>query len=218
MPGLICLQGGGEFSAGCYEMDAELLARVPGPVAVIALASPPGEGYARANAHGVSHFRRLGAEAFAVPDPREEEIGDTLRGVGLVVLPGGSPKALLEGLDTTGLAERLRAHVEAGGGVMGASAGAMALGSWVVLPDARFRLVPGLGLAQDVVVVPHWNGPRANWLKAINARVDNGLVLGIPEESGILLENGELTAVGKRATHLVREELDVGVGHTIRMP
>jgi peptidase E len=218
MPGLICLQGGGEFSSGCSEMDTQLLVRAPGPVAVIALASPPGEAYRRTNAHGVSHFRRLGAEVFAVPDPREEELGDTLRDVGLVVLPGGSPSLLLEGFDRTVLGERLREHVAAGGAVMGASAGAMVLGAWVVLPDSGFRVAPGLGLVEHVVAVPHWSGPRADWLRAVDGAVEDAFVLGLPEESGILVENGQLTAVGRLPTYVVREGVEVGVGHTIPLP
>lgn len=218
MPGIVCLQGGGEFSSGCHDMDAELLTRAPGPVAVIALASPQGEAYRRTNAFGVSHFRRLGAEAFAIPDPREVDLGQSLEGVALVVLPGGSPVELLQGLERTGLDEVLVAYVGAGGSVMGASAGAMVLGSWTVLPDDGFRVVPGLGLAPGVVVVPHWDGLRADWLKTIDAEVDNALVLGIPEESGILLEDGQLTALGQRPTHAVREGVEVGVGHTIRLP
>jgi hypothetical protein len=218
MPGIVCLQGGGELSPGCREMDLALLARVPGPVAVLALASPQGEAYRRTCSHGVSWFRRLGAEAFAVPDPREEPLGATLEGVELVVLPGGSPATLMTGLVETGVGQALVDHVTAGGAVMGASAGAMALGAWTVLPDDGFRVVPGLGLAPGVVVVPHWDGPRARWLKTIDREVDNGLVIGIPEESGILLEKGRLTGLGKRPSRLVREDREVGVGRTIRRP
>jgi hypothetical protein len=218
MTGIVCLQGGGELSPGCREMDLALLDRAPGPVAVVALASPQGEAYRRTCSHGVSWFRRLGAEAFAVPDPREEPLGVTLQGVGLVVLPGGSPRTLMAGLEETGFGAALVGHAKAGGAVMGASAGAMALGEWTLLPDDGFRVVPGLGLAPRVVVVPHWDGPRADWLKTLDREVDNGLVIGIPEESGILLEKGRLTGLGKRPSRLVREDREVGVGRTMRRP
>jgi cyanophycinase-like exopeptidase len=218
MPGIVCLQGGGEFSPGCREMDLDLLARAPGPVVVVALASAQGEAYRRTCSHGVSWFRRLGAEAFAVPDPREEPVGRSFDGVALVVLPGGSPSTLVAGLEESGVGPLLREHVAAGGAVMGASAGAMALGEWVVLPDDGFRVVPGLGLAPRVAVVPHWDGPRAKWLKTLDREVDKGLILGIPEESGILLENGRLTGLGKRSSYAVREGREVGVGRTIRRP
>lgn len=219
MAGLVCLQGGGEFSPACRDMDATLLGRAPGPVAVLALASRPGAEHDRAAAHGVSHFRRLGAEAFAVPDPRqpgarEGDAARALEAAGLVVLPGGSPSRLREALLATGLDEVLRGHVAAGGAVMGASAGAMVLGSWTVLPEEGPSLAPGLGLAKGVVVVPHWHGARDDWLAVIG----EGLVLGLPEESGVLIEHGQMTAVGVRDVRMIREEADLGVGHTQPAP
>ena len=217
MSGVVCLQGGGELSPGCRDMDLALLGRAPGPVAVVALASPQGEAYRRTCSHGVSWFRRLGAEAFAVPDPREEPDA-ALDGIGLLVLPGGSPRTLMRALEETGFGERVVEHAAAGGAVMGASAGAMALGEWTVLPDEGFRVVPGLGLAPGIAVVPHWDGPRADWLKTLDREVDKGRVIGIPEESGILLAERRLTGLGQRPSRLVREDREVGVGRTIRHP
>lgn len=215
MPGIVCLQGGGELTPACAEMDAALLERVRGPVAVVSLASPPGTAYARTNAQGVSHFRRLGAEALDVPDPRVVPLGPILQGVGLVVLPGGSPARLAAALRETGLGEAVARHVAGGGAVMGASAGAMLLGSWAVLPDDGFRVVPGLGLAEGVAVVPHWDGPRPDWLEALGREAPEAQVLGIPERSGVVLDAGRLTALGSSPTQLVREGREVGVGRTI---
>lgn len=216
MTGLVCLQGGGEFSAACQGMDAELLGRAPGTVAVLALAAPPGPEHDRAATNGVNHFRRLGAEAFVVPDPRQPgaraaDAAEALEGAGLVVLPGGSPSRLLRGLVETGLDEVLRAHLRAGRAVMGASAGAMVLGSWTVLPEEGPALAAGLGLADGIVVVPHWRGARDDWLAVIG----EGLVLGLPEESGVLVEEGRITAVGARDVRLIRESADLSVGNTL---
>jgi cyanophycinase-like exopeptidase len=199
-------------------MDGELLGLVSGPVAVLALACAPGLEYERATSHGVAHFRRLGAEAYGLPDPREGMASDLFRGDGLVVLPGGSPARLLTGLRETGLDEQLRGYVAEGGAVMGASAGAMVLGSWTVLPEGRKpKLDVGLGLVADAVVVPHWSGAREDWLVVIDAGVEEGLVLGIPEESGVLLRDGAMTALGRHATQVIRSDVEVSVGHTIRL-
>jgi cyanophycinase-like exopeptidase len=218
MPGPVCLQGGGELSPACREMDAQLLARAPGVVAVLPLASAPGAEYDRATAQGVSHFRRLGAEAVAVPDPREDGGAAGLRAllddVGLVVLPGGSPSRLLQALRDTGADALLHAHVEGGGGVLGASAGAMVLGASTVLPEEGPSLAPGIGLVPGVVVVPHWQGARDDWL----AVIQEGLVLGIPEESGVIVQNGQITAVGLRDVRMITEAADLSVGHTHPAP
>ncbi|MCW2606485.1 MAG: hypothetical protein JWO60_1178, partial [Frankiales bacterium] len=98
MTGLLCLQGGGEFSAGCRDMDALLLARAAGPVVVTALAGEVGREHDTANANGVRHFRALGADVEAAPDVRVDPAGAlaALRRARLLVLPGGSPSRLLE--------------------------------------------------------------------------------------------------------------------------
>jgi len=210
--GFVCLQGGGEFSRGCREMDAYLLARAPGPVAVVALASAPGREYSRAQANGARHFRALGAEVLDVPDPRGHPVD--LTPVGLVVLPGGSPSRLRAGLAATGVGAALRRHVAGGGAVMGASAGAMLLGAWTVLPEEGPRLDTGLGLVPGVVVVPHWTGERDSWLEVITT----GTVLGLREESGALVENGVLTAMGQAGVRIVRQGIEVGVGSTYALP
>lgn len=96
MTGTVCLQGGGEFSSACREMDAELLAAAGGPVVVTALAGAPGADYRTASANGVRHFTSLagpGVTVLAAPDVRDDPAAalDCLRTARLLVLPGGSP-------------------------------------------------------------------------------------------------------------------------------
>ncbi len=227
MTGLVCLQGGGEFSAGCRGMDKAVLARVEGPVVVTALASEQGGQYQAAAGHGVAHLRALGADAVAAPDVREHpaEALAVLRTARLVVLPGGSPSRLLTALLSTPVGELLAALVADGGGLLGASAGAMVLGSWTVLPDrpgpGGLAVVEGLGIVPGVLVVPHWSGgsSRADWLRAVRDGTPAGLtVLGLPEESGVLVEDGELTALGQTPTTLVHQERELPLGQTWRLP
>lgn len=217
MPGVVCLQGGGELTPGCREMDAEVLQRVPGPVAVVPLASGRGADYRRTHAHGAAYFRALGAEVLEVPDPREHGLPPVLSQARVLVLPGGSPSRLRRGLAETGLEGVLRRLLDDGGAVVGASAGAMLLGSWTVLPEEGLRVEPATGVVPGVVVVPHWRGARADWLAAIDAVVEDGIVLGIPEQSGLLLQDGEGAAVGRAAVRFVRERRDLGRGSRIPM-
>lgn len=216
----VCLQGGAEFGPACRDMDADLVRRADGPVVVTALAGAPGREYATANANGVRHFTSLGAdEVYAAPDARTDPSGarDVLLRARLLVLPGGSPSRLLEALRATGLDDLLRDLLDDGGVVSGSSAGAMVLGGWTVLPDRGGSAGPavarGLGIVPDVLVVPHWSGPRGTWLRAVEQAVPADVaVLGIPEQSGVLVEGTSVTAVGSTATTLVREDRDLPLG------
>ena len=98
MSGVICLQGGHEFTAGCREMDTAVLVLAgPGMVAVLAGAARPGSDYAGASSRATRHYAALGADVITVPDPREGAGAalDVLTDeVALLILPGGSPASL----------------------------------------------------------------------------------------------------------------------------
>jgi cyanophycinase-like exopeptidase len=229
--GTVCLQGGGEFSVACRGMDADLLHRAGGRVVVTALAGQPGRDYDTATANGVRHFKALGAgDVIGAPDARHDPVAAAaaIRGARLLVLPGGSPSRLLAALRVTPVGGLVAALLEDDGVVMGASAGAMVLCPWTVLPDKRsggqLAVEPGLALVGEVLVVPHWSGgsSRADWLRAIEAVVPaSTCVLGIPEASGVLVEGDggkALTAVGTSPTHLLHEGRDLAPGDAWRLP
>jgi len=221
---VICLQGGAEFGELCREMDADLLRRADGgPVVVTALAGAPGREYRTAGENGVRHFRSLGCQDVSVaPDVREDEAGAlaALRRARLLALPGGSPSRLLSVLQESPVGGLVRSLLAAGGVVSGSSAGAMVLCDWTVLPDRAgprgTAVERGLGLVPDLLVVPHWSGgsSRGDWLRAVEDTVPSGVrVLGLPEQSGVLVDEGVITAVGASATTVVSDggrELPVG--------
>lgn len=220
MPALVCLQGGNEFSARCREMDSRLVDGLDGPVVVTALAGELGSDYRRATDNGVRHFQGLTErDVIAAPDVRTDPAAalDALRSARLIVLPGGSPGRLLAALTSTPVGGVLEQLITDGGRVMGSSAGAMVLGPWTVLPGLHPGVAPGLGLT-PFVVVPHWTGSRAPWVRAIDKAVPAEVsVLGIPEESGVVLEAGVLTAVGQSATRLVRQQRDLPVAESLEL-
>jgi cyanophycinase-like exopeptidase len=219
---VICLQGGAEFGPECRAMDADLLRRAGGgPAVVVPLAGAPGREHDTAGASGVRHLRALGGTATVAPDARHDPAGAlaAVRSARLVFLPGGSPRRLLEALRSTGLADVLPGLVEDGVVLVGASAGAMVLCGWTVLPDRRgphgVAVEPALGLVPDALVLPHWSGgsSRGDWLRAVEATVPEGLrLLGVPEQSGVLVTADGLVAVGRSGTELVGtgEVLPVG--------
>ena len=197
--GAICLQGGRELTPPCDEMDRSVLERSNGTVVVLAGAARPGSDYAGASARTVSHYDRLGVAVEVVPDPRNDHAGALAalsNGIGLVVLPGGSPGGLLDVLTTRSadgptIGERLLALWSAGTAISGASAGAMVLCERTATPDRSGGLAPGLDLVPGVAI-PHWSpGSERRW------SLPEAMLWGLPECGGVLIENESMIGVGQ---------------------
>lgn len=226
----VCLQGGAEFGSRCRGMDTRALqAAGGGRVVVAALAGATGHEYDTATANGVRYYRGLGAgDVVGAPDARLDEAGAyaACRSARLLVLPGGSPARLLESLTTTPVGDAVREVLERGGVVSGASAGAMVLCRWTVLPEGGApRVVPGLGIVPWAVVVPHWRG-GSRWVDAITAAVESEApddagpdaagplaLLGLPEQSGLLVQGTSYEGLGASATHVV--DLTTGAAYDV---
>lgn len=204
--GVVCLQGGNELTPPCRQMDSDLLARAPrGPVVVLPLASTRGSDYSRTADNAARYLTELGA-AVAVPDdPRRDAAqAHALVGqAGMIVLTGGSPRRLRDGLLDTGLDAAIDAASRRGALVMGASAGAMVVCTTTLLPQWRGnpRSGAGIGLVDGYVVVPHYDGKRRAWVR--EALEHASAVVGVPECSGVIVAGGELTAVGVSPSTLI---------------
>jgi cyanophycinase-like exopeptidase len=223
---VICLQGGAEFGPLGAGMDAELLRLAgPGPVVVSALAGAEGREYDTANRNGVRHFGALGADAVvAAPDARQDEAAayGVVREASLLVLPGGSPARLLAALTGTRVGLAVSEVLARGGVVMGASAGAMVLCAHTWLPDRGGAVVPGLGLVPGALVLPHWQDGRRGQAEALaHGLPRDAVVLGLPEQSGLLVDGPSVTAMGHAPVTLIgrqRRVLDPGATSTLSEP
>lgn len=203
MSGVMCLQGGREFTPDCDEMDRKV-ATVSGSsrVAVLAGAARTGSDHDGAVQRAVRHYERLGLSGFGVPDPRIDRAStiDVLErldpATDVIVLPGGSPSSLRDVLISGDgrIAELVAGHHRAGGAISGASAGAMVLCASMVRPDRDGDIVGGLGLV-DGLALPHWtmNSDR-DW------DVGDLPLWGLPECGGVLIAGSdEPVAVGRGA-------------------
>lgn len=198
MTGQICVQGGNEFTEACRVMDAAWVRRVgPGPALVLPLACATGTEYRVAGTNGHDYLRSLGLPDVAVaPEPgvQLDRVVHAIVTARTVVIPGGSPARIHRRVVGTALGAALRAHIAGGGALVGASAGAMVLASWMILPGQDDDVHPGLGLVPDVLVLPHFR-MDVNGDGSVGAvtRVRRGLpddvdVLGLPECSGVLYD------------------------------
>lgn len=192
--GPVCLQGGAEFGAACRDMDAQVLALTrPGPVVVVPAAAEDEQAYARAGRNARRWFLRLGADQVAVaPDPTDDPgaAADVIAHAALVVLPGGSPSRLLDALSGPA-GDALREQHAAGATLWGASAGAMVLCEWTVLPDRDRAVVAGLGIVPGLAL-PHWSGDQ-RFRRDLPAGTPRW---GLPECGGVLLVDDTVQAIG----------------------
>ena len=198
MTGVVCLQGGAEFQPGCESMDTAMLLGPDGAarrVLVAPFAGRPGREQQIAAGNARRWYLSLGAQDVAVALEESDAFSEALVDAELLVLPGGSPARLLGAL--TPQVDLLRSASARGMAISGASAGAMVLCRWTVIPGAAQRVAAGLGVVPVDLVVPHYRG-WGGWLEAaLPVLPPDPLVLGLPERSGVVVRpDGSWDPVG----------------------
>ena len=179
MPGPIGLQGGLEHYEPTLPIDRRLLDEVGvfvPEIVILPLASFKSQAVT-AGVLAREHWTRLGARARVVipGSGREEMAVEVLAGADVIVLPGGVPNRLFGALTGTPILEMILAKWEAGAGITGSSAGAMALFSQRLnlYPPDPFRLIPGFRASPSIRGRP-----------SLRPAACPALVQTIPEEDG----------------------------------
>lgn len=204
MTGPVALHGGGEFQAGDEPFLAALLDRAKrraggGPIRVAIVPTAAARGRPDlAGANGVAAFERVAeasgvdieAAAVGIVDratASDPDYAAWLADADVIHFPGGDPDlipTIMPGSSTW--AAITHAHV-AGAVLAGASAGAMAFGSWTWTPGGG---IGGLMVVHGLVVVPH--ARAATWASTIErfaAWAPEGLgALGLSEQTGVIEE------------------------------
>jgi cyanophycinase len=190
MSGVVALVGGGEWREGCTFDRALLEAAGTSEVLVLPTAAAY-EHPERAVQAATEWFASLGATARGLmvltrPDAEEEAHAEAVRGARFVYLAGGSPLHLRSVLKETKVWDALVAAWQDGAVVAGSSAGAMVLTDPMVDPrGGAFTL--GLGLVEQLAVVPHFNSWSPEKTHRTVALAAPGLaVVGIPEQSAVI--------------------------------
>lgn len=222
MTGPLLLQGGAEMQPPCRDMDAELLDLAPeGDVVVVLGAATPGSDHDRAAARSRRYYDPLTSRVVVVaPHPQVDLDGcvAVVAAAGVVVLPGGSPSRLHEGLDAEdgrlgGLL--LQLHQD-GVALSGSSAGAMVLCARTVLPERRRvagpDVVDGLGLLPGLAMV-HDDGGGSGWSDPDDP---DGPRWGLPEAGGVLLVDDALRAVGQGSPRLLLDGAEQALARSPR--
>ena len=211
MPGPVALVGAGEFLAPMIEIDRGLLEATgrgrPRVVILPTASARDGDRTFRTWADmGVEHFTALGAEVEPVLVRTVSDGFDAaaLQAVGeadLVYLSGGDPRHLVEVLLGSPLGAAIAMANARGAVIAGCSAGAMAIVgrsmAFRSIPKLRFplplpiRWMAGLGLAEGVAVLPHYDAWPEPFSALIALQAPRAVtVLGIDEETAAVGRGG----------------------------
>lgn len=216
----IGLVGSGEFTPAMADIDREILATIgPSPTVVILPTAAAGEAPEEWALRGVEHFWRLGARSVGLmvldrthaEDPSHVQV---IERADLVYISGGKTARLLDALEGSPLWEGfLRARAQ-GAWLVGSSAGAMALGDWALVhrPEDGHGTptlwMPGLGMMQGLAVVPHFDAwaESHDLVEALGGACD---VVGIDEDTALLLDGGRAHVAGRGTVRLFRGSAEV---------
>ena len=222
---LVALVGGEEFTEAAEAFDRELLAVVEAKTANIAIlpTAAKSENPFLAAAHGISHFRKLGADPYGVMivdkiTADAPVLVSELAGADIVYLTGGNPANLLEGLRDSKAWQKLREMADDGVVLAGSSAGAMVLGERMAFGGEETE---ALGLVAGVVVLPHFERADNERIEQLVKAAPAGITyLGIDGATGCLRVSDEWRVTGPGRVHVITRDGAEAVesGGAFRLP
>jgi cyanophycinase len=209
-PGPLALVGGDELRPGNEPIDRLLIgAAREGPAYVLATAA----GRHRpdvAVANAVDWFAGLGLDVSELPavteaDVRSSEHAAIARDGRFFYLVGGDPDLVPSTLAGSPVWDAIVQAWRDGASLAGASAGAMGMAEWALLPRGRGRaFVPALDLVPSVAVLPHFDTFGKGWLEgAVAASPPGAVLLGPDERTGAVWHDGGWHALGRGSVTVV---------------
>ncbi len=206
MRGPLALVGGAEWNPPAASLDAWLLER-SGSSVVTVLPTAAKDHPDMAVATARRHFKALGGEVEAAPvlsrvDAEDPAWRDRLASARFLYIAGGDPRHLWSVLAGTPAWTGVVEALDAGATVAGSSAGAMVFCDRMLIPGSA-ATQPGLGLLEDLVVLPHFDRWRDR-IPQVGPAVGEGRLLGIDEATGLVLEDDGCLVLGAGSVALYR--------------
>ena len=213
--GYILLEGGAEFGGQMRVPDLkaiELAGGFEAPICILPTAAAPDDNHLRAGKNGVRWFQSLGArDVESVPlidksSADSTEVAEALRRAKLIYLLGGFTHYLGQTLKgSSGWEAALEAYRKEAV-IAGSSAGAMVMCQFYYDPGEG-KVVEGLNLVQNALVLPHYNTFGKGWAARLLAQLPGVTLIGIDERTG-MLDNGagvEWAVLGQGAVTVYRQ-------------
>jgi cyanophycinase len=189
--GSLALVGGGEWSPGAREFDADLLARSGGDEVLVLPTAAAFEHPQRIEARAAEYFGGLGATARTLPvlhraEAEDADLAEQVRAARFVYLADGSPLHLRSVLKGSMLFDALVAAYEGGGVLAASGAGATLLCDPMVDPRGGAYTV-GLGVVKNLAVFPY-HGTAADHLRerSIDLLPHSAVLAGVDEETALI--------------------------------
>lgn len=218
MTGHLALVGSGEYLPVMHDIENALLdagEKRTGTrrfVQLATAAAPEGDATIRYwHDLGAQAATRLNAEQVIVDvrnsdDANNPALAQLLSDAALIYLSGGNPVFLAKTLTNSRVGHAIVDQWRAGSSLAGCSAGAMALGGHVVdLRHIRSAGVPGLGVAAQVRVLPHfdrWGGRMPDLLLKPFIRQDC-ILLGVDEDTAVVNRDGSWQVSGRQSAWVI---------------
>ena len=189
--GSLALVGGGEWSPGAREFDAELLARSGVEEVLVLPTAAAFEHPERVEARAAEYFAGLGATARTLPvlhrtEAEDADLAAQVRVARFVYLADGSPLHLRSVLKGSALFDALVAAYQRGGVLAASGAGATLLCDPMVDPRGGAYTV-GLGVVKNLAVFPY-HGSAADHLRerSIDLLPRSAVLAGVDEETALI--------------------------------
>ena len=205
--GPLALVGGGEWSAGAREFDAELLARSGADEVVVLPTAAAFEQPDRVGERAEAYFGELGAKVRTLQvlhrtEAEDPAIAKAVRAAKFVYLADGSPLHLRSVLKESALFDALLGAYHGGGVLAASGAGATLLCDPMVDPRGGAYTV-GLGVVKNLAVFPY-HGTAANHLRerSIDLLPRNAVLAGIDEATTLVKGPDGWTVAGAGAVTL----------------
>lgn len=207
-PTKIGIFGGNEFQNNCRETDKKFCNLFPHKninVLIIPTAATK-ENPNLAAQNGITHFNKLGVSASALMLTNKVQSNDKcflvpINSSSLIYLTGGDPRYLHSILKDSQALVEIKKTLSAGTILIGSSAGAMAMGKYMLFN----KLEPGLDLIPNTIIVPHFeNHNDVNHLATLS--LDQNIdILGLETQAACVTENDYWITLGNKKITLINK-------------
>lgn len=207
--GPISLVGGWEHTPGCEPIDQILLELVdcPNPLIVVVPAASSERMVPVAIERASVYWKRMGGTVrVALPGGDPAKLREAIAAADIIVLTGGQSERIRFALHGSAIWEQIVERWLQGAAVVGSSMGLMELFElrFKIWPPRPLSLIPGLGLLNGHVAVPHFEKYGLHWWsRRVARRLGDLRILGLDERTALVGRGSKFQVAGMGGVTIV---------------